>query len=92
MDSCPHITHYLYKFRTVSAVSASRNETQRSFSAVCVMSTALMATTLRALLQEPRPAVRRNVDIALIGLHLLGLDNDLVLKQDIESTVDILQS
>ena len=51
-----------------------------------------MPTTLRALQQDPRPAVRRDVEIALKGVRQMGLDDNMLLNQDIQTTVDMLQS
>lgn len=51
-----------------------------------------MLITLRALQQDPHPAVRRDVDIALRSLRQVGIDDNLLLNQNLQTAIAMLHS
>ena len=51
-----------------------------------------MPVTLRTLLDDPHPSIRRDMQMVLQGLRQIGLDNDRVLDQNLETTVTMLQA
>ncbi len=54
--------------------------------------TRAMPITLRGLQRDPRPAVCKDAGIVLSSLRQLDVDDNLLLDQDLQTTVEMLQS